>query len=149
MAGPHSGALPSDQTSRFIQFGSWIEGCYGDENRAAHTHANVTAVPGAAAHASTLVLKLPKQRQQLASAKPIDRVVIQEDQAYGQRILAWNVTTDTGVVLGDGRSIGNKRILLWNATESAGAAQLVLNVLGAKAAPIIRNFAAYRECPSG
>ena len=59
------------------------------------------------------------------------------------------MTTDTGVVLGDGRSIGNKRILLWNATESAGAAQLVLNVLGAKAAPIIRNFAAYRECPSG
>ena len=74
MAGPHSGALPSDQTSRFIQFGSWIEGCYGDENRAAHTHANVTAVPGAAAHASTLVLKLPKQRQQLASAKPISRL---------------------------------------------------------------------------
>ena len=55
---------------------------------------------------------------------------------------------NTGVVLGSGKSIGNKRIVVWNSTLPDDATQLVLNVLDAKALPVIRNFAAYHECPS-
>ena len=97
--------------------------------------------------ASSLVLQLPAGGG-IDAPKPIDRVVIEEDQAYGQRILAWNVSTDTGVVLGSGKSVGNKRILVWNSTAlPADAKQLVLGVTTAKAQPVIRNFAAFRSCP--
>jgi len=146
MAGPQSGALPPDQISRFAELGQWIDSCYGDANRAAHASGNATVVPGSA-HASTFVLPLPSQLG-AAKGKQIDRVVIQEDQAYGQRILAWNVSTDKGFVVGSGKSIGNKRIVMWNSTLPDDSTQLVLNVLEAKALPVIRNFAAYHECPS-
>jgi alpha-L-fucosidase len=148
MAGPDSGTLPPDQVKRFEEFGEWIEGCYGDGNRVAHTGGNTSVVPGGSAEGtSSLVLQLPAGGG-IDAPKPIDRVVIEEDQAYGQRILAWNVSTDTGVVLGSGKSVGNKRILVWNSTAlPADAKQLVLGVTTAKAQPVIRNFAAFRSCP--
>ena len=102
----------------------------------------------------------------------IDRVVIAEDQSFGQRILAWRVIADGGVVLGEGKSIGNKRIVLFNLTSStsptpssssrghlsnsnsnsnsnsAGVTELVLEVTAAKAQPIIRSFQAFYTCPA-
>lgn len=148
MAGAQSGALPADQTQRFEEFGHWISSCYGDANRVAHTSGNTTAFSGGSAGSSRMVLPLPSVPAGAAGIPPIDRVAIMEDQAYGQRILSWNVSTDTGLVVGSGRSIGNKRIVVWDATLPAGTTQLVLNVLAAKAQPIIRSFAAYRNCPS-
>ena len=148
MAGPHSGALPSSQTQRFEELGHWINSCYGDDNRAAHTSGNTTAISGGSGGSSRMVLQLPSVPEGASGISPIDRVTIMEDQAYGQRILSWNVSTDTGLVLGSGRSIGNKRIVVWNATLPAGTTQLVLNVLAAKAQPIIKSFAAYHSCPS-
>ena len=46
-----------------------------------------------------------------AVTSPFDRVVIQEDQSYGQRILSWHVTSHNGTVVASGKSIGNKRIV--------------------------------------
>ena len=100
----------------------------------------------------------------------IDRVVIAEDQSFGQRILAWRVIASDAVVLGEGKSIGNKRIVLFNLTSStsptpssssrghlsnsnsnsnsAGVTELVLEITAAKAQPIIRSFQAFYTCPA-
>lgn len=140
-AGPQSGTLPSAQTQRFQEFGQWIRACYGDDNRAARTSGNTTGSNGT----TRMVLNLPQWDP--AYSKPIDRVSICEDQAFGQRILEWRVITSSGSVVGQGQSIGNKRIALFNATTSAK--QLVLEVTAAKAQPVIRSFSAFYACPDG
>ena len=133
-AGPNAGSLPQEQVARFKEFGSWIKGCYGEGNRAAHTSGNTSAVT------HTLVLDIS------GVAKPVDRLVIQEDQSYGQRILSWEVTTELGLQVAAGHSIGNKRIVVLNGTVNSS--QLVLKVLQTKAQPVIRALEAYYACPS-
>jgi hypothetical protein len=85
------------------------------------------------------------------------RIVIQEDQSYGQRILSWQITTaPQGVQVAAGQSIGNKRIVvLKNGTTVGGpgggsnaTTHLVFEVLQAKAQPVIRALEAYYPCPT-
>ena len=166
-AGPQSGTLPPAQTQRFQEFGEWIKACYGDGNRAAHTSGNTT---GGGGNVTRMLLSLPtvdtsggSPSSSSSSSSPsplvIDRVSISEDQSYGQRILAWRLITDTGAVLGQGKSIGNKRIVLFNLSSNTTTThdgkpprkadrQLVLEVTAAKAQPVIRSFAAFYRCSS-
>ena len=153
-AGPQSGSLPPAQTQRFREFGEWIRTCYGDANRAAQTSGNTTAGSGGGSSGVTqMVLALPPP----SATALIDRVSISEDQTYGQRILAWRLVTGTGTLLGQGKSIGNKRIVHFNASAidgnagsrgDSGAPVLVLEVTSAKAQPVIRSFAAFYNCPT-
>ena len=58
------------------------------------------------------------------------------------------MVTESGAVLGQGQSIGNKRIVLFNTSTVSVTTQLILEVTAAKAQPIIRSFDAHYLCPS-
>ena len=84
----------------------------------------------------------------LPASTAIDRVMIQEDIAHGQRIRAYHVSAKVGgawKTIASGQSVGNKRIDLLNATVTTSELKLVVDAN--QAAPIyLKFFGAFKPC---
>lgn len=79
----------------------------------------------------------------------IDRVVISEDQTTGQRVRAWALSATLGdgstVALGQGQSVGNKRIVVLP-QELHSVGLVTLEIGSAVGTPVLANFAIYGGC---
>ena len=91
--------------------------------------------------------KLEKDYRFLIGA-PIDRLVLQEDQREGQRILSYQVVdVSSGAVCAKGTSVGNKKIDLL-ASNVTGTLRLEVLSTARGLPPLVR-FSGYAHCPSG
>eukprot|EP01106_Pelomyxa_sp_JSP_P016986 TRINITY_DN660_c0_g1_i2.p1 TRINITY_DN660_c0_g1~~TRINITY_DN660_c0_g1_i2.p1 ORF type:complete len:250 (+),score=38.98 TRINITY_DN660_c0_g1_i2:440-1189(+) len=112
------------------ELGDWIRNCYGKTGtgRIASTSGNATV----------LILTLP-------GSLTVDRIIIQEDQAYGQRIRQYELKglTASGATqaIATGTSVGNKRIEVLS--TPAAFSQITLTVTSTTDTPHIPNFAAH------
>lgn len=82
---------------------------------------------------------------QLEEPTSIDRVIIQEDIAYGERILfykLWGFSEGKWIELVQGSNIGHKHIDVFN---SINVEKVKLEILKSKAEPIIRNFSIFEK----
>ena len=91
----------------------------------------------------SLVLRAP------ATGVTVDRLMLMEEQADGQRVRAFSTEALVGgawVALSSGASVGNKRIDVLPQPVTATAFRL--NVTSAAAWPLtITNFAVFEPCP--
>lgn len=128
-----SGAIPGDQVARAKAFGDWIRTCYG---------APVNSTAGGA----VVSLKIPPGRA-------VDRVVVQEDLANGQRVRSYVVdaTVDGGKTwaqVSNGTAVGHKRIDVLGAPLEGTAVELRLTITAAVGDVAVPNFAAFAPCAS-
>lgn len=126
-----TGLIPDDQAQRAKEFGDWIRTCYA------------VAVASVAGN-GTNVVDLP-----LPLGSLVDRIVIQEDIALGQRVRAYTVQAKVGRAwrpFSAGTSIGHKRI---DVRKPVAASELRLTIDAAAAPPIVARFAAFSPCPKG
>jgi len=126
-----TGRVDPAHAQRYSDFGNWIRSCYG------------TPLASTSGNGSSLILTLP-------SPLKVDRIILQENQAYGQRIRAYTVEMaasegGTWSSFTQGTSIGNKRIDI-RSSGSVVVAQLRLTVSSALAPPIFTHFGAYAPC---
>jgi len=128
-----SGLVDEAHAERYKEFGDWIRACYG-------TPVVSTAVTGTYAE-----LETPPGSPQ------IDRVMLQEDLASGQRVRAYRVEyllQGKWTLFSSGRSIGHKRIDLGNPI-SGSQIKFKLNITDyIGGGPLIQNFAIFAACPS-
>lgn len=115
----------------YASFGNWIRQCYGSP---------IASVSG---RTTWIILPLPGHFI-------VDRVVIREDQSFGQRIRSYEVSYDPGNGVWEpfstGTSVGNKRIDLLSSPVTV--AYLQLKVTNSTAQPVISFFGAFAPCPS-
>ena len=139
------GLVAPTHESRYRQLGAWIASCYGPAP--AFNGAAVGSVADKLI-ACTSSTACATQALTLSTATTIDRVMISEDIAHGQRIRAYHVSAKVGgawTTIASGQSVGNKRIDLLNA--SVTTSELMLTVDANQAAPIyLRWFGAYKAC---
>jgi len=120
------GDMRADHMQRYQEFGDYLRACYGQSS--GQTKGNGTDLS-------------------ITFAQPtaVDRVVIQEDQTYGERVLAFtvSVTVAGGGVkqVASAQSIGNKRIALFS--QSYQATEIQLHISNSNGQPIIKNFATF------
>lgn len=126
-----SGKIPEEQIEAAVALGLYVKRCYSSA---------VLSTNGSA----TLQYVLSPE-----SATIIDRIVIQEDQSFGQLIRAFSidVTFSNGskLTVFSGSSVGNK--FIFPLSEPSAVLQVVLNIqeiIGDASGPHIRNFAIYR-----
>ena len=114
----------------YARFGSWIRSCYG-------APVATGALDGSGA--TTL---------EIVASTPVDRVVLQEDQTEGQRVLQYQVTLlgDRQALFSQGRAVGNKKIDLGNRVTGRLRLDVQRTALGLP--PKLR-FSAFAPCPSG
>jgi len=127
---PPNGTLTGTaQATSLATLGAWIRGCYGSP--IAQTSGSGTAFT-----------VMP------SAAVAIDRVVMSEDQTTGQRVRAWTLsaylTNGLNVTLGQGLSIGNKRVVAF--PEVQGVTMVLLNILQAVGTPVLRSVAIFGGC---
>ncbi|MFN0119555.1 MAG: alpha-L-fucosidase [Blastocatellia bacterium] len=119
------GTLPEVDAQRLAEFGAAIKRRYGKA---------VAETKG-----KGVLLELP-----LRKPVQLDTIIAMEDIAQGERIRAWVVEGrarhGAWEKLGEGQSIGHKRILHFARQELAAVR---LRITQSTAPPIIRNFAAY------
>lgn len=132
------GLVDPVHAQRYKDFGDWIHACYGGppafSSRALASSAGVV-VEGDLVEVS------------LASASTVDRVMVQEDQAQGQRIRSYAVHALVGGAwqqLSKGTAVGNKRIDLF---ASVAAQRFRLEIIEAAAWPVsVINFGVFAPC---
>ena len=96
-----SGKVPDEHRARLKAAGDFVEKCYG------------TAVASTSGQGSQLKLE--------PLAASVDRIMLEEDQAQGERITAYTLlNAATGATLGNGTAVGHKRIQLLAAPVAAG-----------------------------
>ena len=121
------GLVPDADVERITEYGNAIRATYGTPTKA--TKGKGTEV----------VMKLNK-------ATTVDRLILQENIKYGERVLAWHVDgvlpDGSTKTLCSGTNIGHKRIARFDATE---VTRLVFHADEVKAKPIIRNFAVFEK----
>ena len=121
------GLLPDADVARMTEFGNAIRAAYG----------NPTATTSG--KGTEFVLKLKK-------ATTVDRIILQENIKYGERVLAWHLegtkADGSSVKLCEGSCIGHKRIARFDATEVVSLKFVVDEM---KAKPIIRTFSAFEK----
>ena len=128
-----SGQVPDEHRAAYKAAGAWANACYGASN-------TVSSTSGTAGATRLLLGPLPAA---------IDRVMLQEDQQYGERVLAYSLLNNaTGAVLGNGTAVGHKRIQLLGTPVEAGVT-LELRVEDFLDAPVLLNFAAFGPGPCG
>ncbi|CAE8678377.1 unnamed protein product [Polarella glacialis] len=129
-----AGLVDESHAARYKELGGWIRTCYGKpvaESAVNGTYAELILPPGAPA---------------------VDRVMLQEDLAQGQRVR--NYTAELQVpgagwkVFSQGQSIGNKRIDLGSATRAWSFRLNITNFAGTNG-PFITKFAVYQACSAG
>ena len=120
------GLIPDADVQRITEFGEAIRENYG------------TPTVQTSGKGSNLTLKLP-------APTLVDRVILQEDIAKGERVLTWHLegVTPSGetLTLCEGTNIGHKRIAKFDPVEVVSF-RLVADTYKAK--PIILNFAAFK-----
>ena len=132
-----TGRVAPAHAALYKRFGAWIRSCYG--SAVASGSLNGTAVAGTAA-GYDLEITVP-------TSSPIDRVVLQEDQRQGQRILSYRVVeATTGVVFSKGTSVGNKKIDV-GTQNVTGTLRLEVLSTARGLAPLVW-LGAYASCPS-
>lgn len=104
------GTMRDDHLQRYQEFGDWLRACYDSP---------VVALEAPAGQSAQLTIP---------EGADVDRIVIQEDQAKGERITSYNVSLD-GKQIATGQSVGHKRIHLFDAGALKGK-QLQLEVTG-------------------
>lgn len=122
-----NGTLREDHVAMYKTFGNWIRACYGGP---APLSAPFNGTVGVIASSSGAV---------------IDRILLGEDLALGQRVRAFTVEID-GVQVFAAKSIGNKRIVVL-AKNYTVASNVTVHVTEAAASPVLRIFEA-RQCAS-
>jgi alpha-L-fucosidase len=132
-----SGLIPLDQVSRAKEFGDWIRTCYGNPAGSA----NISRTKGGHDTTFTILLKKPSA---------VDRVLIQEDISYGQRIREYQVeaksaSSDKWLPFSEGRSVGHKKIdLVSDQIDDVTALRLTL--LASVGNPYMLAFQAFYPC---
>jgi hypothetical protein len=145
------GEVDPTHAKLYAQLGDWIRKCYG--------------TPVAVSAAGTAGVVLSKGAPFVliidVGATKIDRVVIQENQSQGQRILSYRVTAienenldvnssteSAAVQFSSGSSVGNKRI---DIVQTPVSGKIKLEVLSTALGlePLVSSFAAYRPCGGG
>lgn len=121
------GLVPDADVKRITEYGNAIRASYG------------TPTASTSGKGTELVLKLRKPTT-------VDRIILQENIKYGERILAWHLEgikpDSSSVRLSEGTCIGHKRIARFDATEVT-ALKLVVDEMKAK--PIIRTFSVFEK----
>ena len=84
----------------------------------------------------------------LSAPTAIDRIMISENIAHGQRVRAYSISVKVGgawKIVASGQSVGNKRIDLLDAPVTTS--ELMLSVDANQASPIyLKWFGAYKAC---
>ena len=119
------GLIPQADVERAAEYGKAIERRYG----------HPTAKTNGKGNELELKLKSPKR---------IDRLYVQEDIRYGERVLAWHVEAQlpdgSSKTVAEGTNIGHKRIATFPPLETS-CLRLVIDQ--SKAKPRIREFAVF------
>ena len=138
------GVVQAEHAALYKAFGDWLRGCYGG----APTFADQVLVNTSAVldeSAPSLVL-----RAATPAVLTVDRLMVQEDQADGQRVRAFTteaLVDGEWVPFSSGHSVGNKRIDL--SPKPIKATAFRFNITAAAAWPVaITNFAAFKPCGS-
>ena len=126
---PNGTLVGTAQQAALNTLGAWVRGCYGSPiAQTSGKGLSFTVMPSAPC--------------------ALDRVVLQEDQATGQRVRAWEVTATladgSSLNLGQGQSIGNKRILAL--AEVKEVTMVRLTISSAVGTPVLANFALFGGC---
>ncbi len=126
---PNGTVAGTAQAAALATLGTFISGCYGAPiAQTSGTGTSFTVMPSAAV--------------------ALDRVVLQEDQATGQRARAWElkafIANGSTVQLARGESIGNKRIIAF--PEVAQITMVLLNISTSVGMPVVSNFAIFGGC---
>ena len=128
-----TGEVDPTHAVRYKEFGDWIRSCYGT------SVASVSNVTG-----NEVMVKVSGDVE-------VDRVMIREELAKGQRIRAFSVSYQTAKdtswqTFGSAHSVGNKRIMLG---KSVQATAFKLTVEETVDTPQIMTFAVLKPCASG
>ena len=125
------GSLPPEQVSVAAALGSYVSKCY--------------SAPIVAGSGNESVITLMP-----SGPVAIDRVLVAEDQRFGQLIRAFAVTATlsdgTTATLTTGSSVGNKFIAVLPKPETVTSVTLNVTAIAAQAAttfPVIKNFAVF------
>ena len=128
---PNATMVGTQQAAALAGLGAFVAGCYG---------APVAASSGP----GPLLTVMP------SAPVAIDRVSASEDQAGGQLVRAWVLTATlqdgSTAVLGEGRSIGNKRIVVLPSPLTV--ASVTLNITGAAGPAVSISQLAIFSCDS-
>eukprot|EP01006_Ploeotia_vitrea_P002455 TRINITY_DN107596_c0_g1_i1.p1 TRINITY_DN107596_c0_g1~~TRINITY_DN107596_c0_g1_i1.p1 ORF type:complete len:454 (+),score=28.95 TRINITY_DN107596_c0_g1_i1:29-1390(+) len=128
-----TGNVHPTHAKQYKALGDWIRECYGKP------------LASTSGHADALVLHLN-------TPTLVDRFMIQENQAHGQRIreykVEYSVDGKAWHSLGSGSSVGNKRIQLVPPTKVV-AVQLSIAQASPQAPAFISNFAVFAPCAAG
>ena len=130
----YTGALPTESVAQYKAFGDWVAGCYGSANAAATNWSQPLQL---SAGQSVTVAVSPKEGS--SGGAEISRVVLQEDQAKGQRIRRFKVEYQSDAAgsaqqfepLLEALSLGHKRVIALNATTVTAIRLTVLEAVGA------------------
>ena len=121
------GLIPQPDVQRAAEYGQAIDRRYGHPTATTKGKGN------------ELVIKLKEPAS-------IDRLYVQEDIRYGERVQAWHIEATmadgTAKTIAEGTNIGHKRISTFPAVQTA---QLRLVIDESKAKPRIREFAVFEE----
>ena len=133
-----NGSIPEAAMKRYQEFGDWIRECFGNAHQIAATSGTAN---------NSLVLSMPK------GGRTVGRIVIEEDQTSGQLIDMFQVWGEpekypgTWQPLGQGQSIGNKRIIeVPDSFRSLAFTSLKLIIASPNGSAGIRQLAAFSDC---
>lgn len=127
---PNGTLVGTAQESALKTLGGYITGCYG--------------APIASTSGSGMAFYVMP-----SAPVAIDRVVMSEDQSKGQLVRSWVLTASlqdgSTVQLGEGASVGNKRIVVLP-QEVKGVTMVTLTIGRAAGTPTIKAFTIFGGC---
>eukprot|EP00042_Codosiga_hollandica_P045508 m.464191 g.464191 ORF g.464191 m.464191 type:complete len:460 (+) comp57045_c1_seq14:106-1485(+) len=129
-----TGQVDPVHAAAYQGFGDWIRGCYG------------TPVANTSGNGTSFTLNLE------GSTAALDRIMIKEDQFYGQRIRQYAVQyllagQTSWTAWFSGSSVGNKRIQANQNLVLTDVESVQLIILDAIAEPVLLDFSVYSPCP--
>ena len=144
-----TGRVAPAHAALYDRLGTWIKDCYDKPVASTSLDQPAQSIWTPVTHEMRWTLDLD------ASNSTVDRIMIQEDQAYGQRILAFEVTVTLGngtkKQFSRGESVGNKRIDLRDKAQHPvqGIFHLTITATAAALPPVVKRFAAFKPCSTG
>ena len=111
------------QAQLYAALGSWVRNCFG----------------------SPIARSREGGELYIPAGDMFDRFILMEDQSLGERISSYSILVN-GTVVGSGSAVGHKRIHVLPAPMN-GPANVTLK-LGGILPIMLRDFSAYRPCPS-
>jgi hexosaminidase len=148
-----TGRVAPAHAALYDRLGTWIKNCYDKPVASTSLDQPAHSIWKPVTREKSWTLDLD------ASNTAVDRIMIQEDQTYGQRILAYEVTVTlengSDILFSRGESVGNKRIDLRDANQTGakhpvkGIFHLNIMVTAAALPPVVKRFAAFAPCSTG